>query len=203
LSFSRKSSASIWAFEKVGRGLDIEQLTSGHRCEKWAINRGPMPRVSLLSRFRGLTLGFALLVTTVAAVNIGSVTPAAASKGSWRQIRVTFVCSPQYVGTTCDITIKPVWDDWNKCVDDNYTRGSQITLGDNRNKTIILGVTTKCFLESSRMHWRVENVRQWSHVELHVGTTGQLTAACGGTSTGGYDPCSKSTGFDQLRVEVG
>jgi hypothetical protein len=163
--------------------------------------------LALLSRFWGRALAVALLLMTVAAVDIGSVGPAAASKGkgSWRQIQVTLFCSPMHIGRQCGVTVKPLWDDWNQCVDDNYTRGSEHTLGDRRNIQITLGVTTKCFLQESKMHWRIENAGGWNDVELHVGATGTVTAACGGTNTGSFNGCGKTKdmGFTQLLVDVG
>jgi hypothetical protein len=112
---------------------------------------------------------------------------AGATRGTWRELSVAVTCAEAvdvYAGP-CDVQIKPLWDDWNSCVDDNYTRESSFTLGRLKTRIVQLGVTTRCATSESRMHWRIGWINHpeagRADVELHVSPFNTITGQCGAT----------------------
>lgn len=102
--------------------------------------------------------------------------PGAGAKltGSRQSIGVWIACR------NCVGKVIPLWDAWNNCVEEDYTREQDFKTAD----LISLSVTTKCPFEESRMHWRIKRTDvaddQHADVELHVPALGDKTAECGG-----------------------
>lgn len=93
--------------------------------------------------------------------------------GSRQSIGVWITCR------NCVVKVTPLWDAWNNCVEEDYTREQTFKTAD----LVTLSVTTKCPFEESRMHWRIKRTDvaddQHADVELHVPVFADKSAECG------------------------
>jgi hypothetical protein len=81
----------------------------------------------------------------------------------------------------CKLHVRPLWDEFNNCVEENYTRAFDVDLNAQQFGDIHLSVGTRCAFVESRMHWRVEvqgHPDLWQDIELRS-LNGTVTSRCG------------------------